>query len=359
MIRSGSALLIAAVLFPQSVCHAQSAVGQTAKGFKNAPQTRVTYRVSRRIKLGGEGDFWDYLEVDKTQNRIYVTRGTRVMVVQANTGKLIGELPGTKKVHAASVASDIGRIFVSNGIENEVRVFDSTSLAQVGSVVVGKNPDAVLYHPATKRVFVSNGESNDMTVVDATTLKAIGTIPLGGKPEYSVFDSAGRVYVNIEDRNSLVAVDPMEMKVLHEWPLGNCEEPTGLAIDREKGRLFSACSNDLMAITDIAAGKLIGSVPIGGSCDGVAFDTQTRHVVASNGEGTVTVVAEDRPGHYSVVQTLKTQPGGRTITYDEGRYRFLIPAGTYAPPSETAPTPDNPPILPGSFSLFVIEPERR
>jgi DNA-binding beta-propeller fold protein YncE len=315
------------------------------------------YKVAKKFELGGDGG-WDYLTVDNASRRIFVSRSTRVMVVDADSGKLLAEIPDTPGVHGIAVANDLGRGFISAGRANSVTIFDLKTLNVISKVAVGQNPDSILYEPSSHRVFTFNGRSSDSTVIDAAKGEVVGTIPLGGKPEFSVYDDKGTIYVNIEDKSELVSIDPKTMKETARWSLAPCEEPTGLAIDRKKHRLFSACGgNKLMAISDFSAGKVIASVPIGAGSDGAGFDSDSGFAFSSNGqEGTLTIVGEESPGKFAAVQTVETQRSARTMTVDPKTHAIYLPAAKYGPPP--APTAENPrprPVAePGSFVLLVV-----
>jgi YVTN family beta-propeller protein len=313
------------------------------------------YKVVKRFELGGDGG-WDYLSVDNASRRIFVSRATRVMVVDADSGKLLGEIPDTPGVHGIAIAPELGRGFISAGRANSIMVFDLKTLKVISKVKSGENPDAILYEPKSRRVFAFNGRSGDATVIDAASGNVVGTIPLGGKPEFSVFDNKGTVYVNIEDKSELAAIDPGTMKVRARWSLAPCEEPSGLAIDRKKNHLFSVCGNKIMAISDSKAGKVIATVPIGTGPDGAGFDPDSGFAFSSNGEGTLTVVKEESPGKFGVAQSVETQRSARTMTIDPKTHRILLPAAKFGPPP--AATPENPrprPVPePGSFVLLVV-----
>ena len=273
------------------------------------------YHLVHQYSLGGEGG-WDYLTLDGATRRLFVARSTRVMVVDADSGKLLSEIPDTPGVHGVALVPALNRGFISNGREGTVSVFDLKTLKVSQKIKVGENPDAILYDPFSKRVFAFNGRSHDASVIDAETEKVVGTIPLSGKPEFGVSDGQGRVYVNVEDKGELALLDPKEMKVKATWSLAPCEEPTGLALDRANHRLFSGCSNKLMAVVDAESGKLLTTLPIGDGVDGVAFDPEVSLAFSSNGEGTVTVVKEESPQKFSVLETVPTVAGARTITLD-------------------------------------------
>jgi DNA-binding beta-propeller fold protein YncE len=313
-----------------------------------------TYRVARRVELGGEGG-WDYLTVDPPRHRIFIARATRVMVVDTDSGQAVGEIADTPGVHGVALAPDLGRGFSSNGRENAVGIFDLQTLKPLGKVKAGENPDAILYEPDTHRVFAFNGRSGDATVIDGAAGSVVGTVPLGGKPEAAV-SSGGTVFVNVEDKSEIVSFDAQTLQVRSHWPLKPCEEPTGLALDRAKGRLFAGCSNKVMAVVDAKTGQVLATPPIGGGVDGTAFDQELGLAFSTNGEGTVTVVGESTPGHFDVVQTVTTEPGARTIALDPGAhvvYTATAKLGVRPPATASNPRP-RAPVLPGTFVLLVV-----
>lgn len=315
------------------------------------------YRVTRKVHVGGDGG-WDYLAVDAPARRLYVTHGTRVLVFDADTLTQVGEIPNTAGVHGVAIAPELHRGFTSNGKASTVTIFDLTTLAKIDEVKVsGENPDAILYDPASKRVFAFNGRSANVTVLDALTGKVEATLPLGGKPEFATTDLKGRVYVNIEDKGELVALDSNQPAVLQHWPLAPCEEPTGMAIDRKSQRLFIGCSNRKMAVVDAATGKLVTTLSIGDGVDANAFDPGTALAFSSNGEGTLTVVSEESPGRFTVLENVATQRGARTMALDEKTHRvFLATADFGPPPPATAEQPHpRPSVVPDSFTILVLE----
>ena len=316
------------------------------------PAEAPQYKVLKHMALGGEGG-WDALTVDGAARRVYVSRATRVMVVDADSGQLAGEITDTPGVHAIALAPKLNRGFISAGRANNVVVFDLKTLKPTATVAAGENPDFILYEPGTKRVFAFNGRSKNVTVVDAKSLKVLATIALSGKPEFAADDGHGRVFVNIEDKGTLAAIDAKAMKVTSEWPMSPCEEPTGLAIDRKQGRLFAGCSgNQVMAVVDAKTGKVLASVPIGAGCDGTTFDESSGLAFAANGrDGTVTVVAETSPGNFQAVQTVPTQVSGRTIALDDKTHQLFIPAAKLKPPAAPGQRPT---MEPGSFELVVV-----
>jgi DNA-binding beta-propeller fold protein YncE len=314
------------------------------------------HRVLTTFPVGGDGG-WDYLIVDAGSRRAFVSRGTHVAVIDADSGKVVCDIPGTEGVHGIALAPELRKGFTSNGRAGTVTVFDLPSLAVAGTVkVTGENPDAILYEPVTKRVFTFNGRGKNVTAIDAATLAVVGTLPVGGKPEFAVSDSAGIVYVNIEDTAEVVAFDARSLAVKGRWSLAPCKDPTGLAIDPKAKRLFAGCGNALLAVMSASDGKIVGTAPIGEGCDGTAFDPATGFVFASNGEGTLTVLKETSPGTYGVVETVPTKKSARTLALDPATHRVLLPAARFAPPpSPTAEVPRPRPVaVAGSFEILVV-----
>lgn len=315
------------------------------------------YAVKEHWKLGGPGG-WDVLAADAMAKRLYVTRGDRVVVVDTESGKDVGEIPHTDGVHAVALAHEFGQGYTSNGKANSVTVFDLKSLKAVQEIRIdGQNPDLILFDEPTRQVFVFNGRSANASVIDAKSGTVAGTIALGGKPEFAVSDGHGRVFVNIEDKNELVAIDAKTRKVDTRWPLAACEEPSGLAMDIAHHRLFSACGNEHMAVTDSTNGRQVASVPIGKGPDGAAFDPQFGLAFSSNGQdGTLTVVHEDDPDHFSVVQTLATQKSARTLALDPKTHRIYLAAAEFgaAPAATTEQPRPRPPMVPDSFVILVV-----
>ena len=313
------------------------------------------YHVVHTYKLGGEGG-WDYLTADASAHRLYISRGTKVVVMDTESGKSVGEIADTPGVHGIALAPDLGKGFVSNGREGTVSIFDPATLKTSSKVKVGENPDAILYDPATKRVFAFNGRSQDASAIDAEKGTVMGTIKLGGKPEFAASDGKGGVFVNIEDKSELAAIDPEKLEVKARWPLAPCTEPSGLAMDRKNRRLFVGCDNKMMAVVNADSGKVLATLPIGEGVDATAFDDDTHLAFASCGEGELTVVQEDSPDKYSVAENVKTQPGARTMALDPKTHNvFTVTAKFGEPP---APTADNPhprrTILPDTFVVLEL-----
>lgn len=317
------------------------------------------YRVLHRYLLGGEQG-WDYLAMDPAARRLYVSHGDRVLVLDADSGTVVGTIGQLSGVHGIALAPALHRGWISNGRSNSVTVFDTASLKAEASIAVsGKNPDAILYDPASARVFTFNGHSANATAIDAASGKLLATIALPGKPEFAVSDGAGHVYVNIEDRSELVELDSKAGKVLATWSLTPGESPSGLAIDVAHHRLFAVCANRRMIVLDAGDGHRVASVPIGEGPDGVAFDAQRGLVFSSNGRsGTLTVVHQDDPDHYRVVADVPTQRSARTLALDpESGHVYLSAAAFGARTLQHGPQPQpwkHPPSLRGRFSVLVV-----
>ncbi|MFZ0361948.1 MAG: YncE family protein [Terriglobales bacterium] len=307
------------------------------------------YKVVATWKLGGDGG-WDYLTADSDGHRLFIARATRVMVIDTESGKQVGEIPETTGVHGIALDSEIGRGFTSNGREDSVSVFDLKSLAVEKKIKVGSGPDAILYDPFSKRVFTFNAKSHDTTAVDASKGEVVGKIDLGGKPEFAATDEKGTVFVNIEDTSELVAFDPQKLTVKSRWKLANCEEPTGLAIDRKNRRLFVGCGgNKKMAIVDADSGKVLATPAIGEGCDATAFDADRGLAFASAGDGTITVIQESGADKFSVAQTVTTQKAARTMALDPKTHRlFTVTANVTGTRQERKIEPD-------SFVVVVVE----
>ena len=313
------------------------------------------YHLLNTYKLAGDGG-WDYLTIDPATRHLFISRATHVLVIDADSGKQLADIPDTPGVHGIALAPELGRGFISNGREGTVTVFDLKSLTATGKIKAGENPDAILYDPATRRVFAFNGRSGDATAIDGVRAAAIGTIRLGGKPECAVSDEKGDVFVNIEDKSELLKLDPQGLSVKARWPLAPCQEPSGLAIDRKNRRLFVGCDNKMMAVVDADSGKVITTVPIGEGVDANAFDSDTGFAFASCGEGVLTIAHEDTPDKYSAAENVPTQRGARTMTLDPKTHNVYVVTAKFGPaPARTAENPHpRPSILPDSFVVLVL-----
>jgi DNA-binding beta-propeller fold protein YncE len=312
------------------------------------------YRVIRTFPVGGEGG-WDYLTVDSGARRLYVSHANKVVVLQADEGKVIGEIADTPGVHGIALAPELNRGFISAGRADEATIFDLKTLAPVSKVKTGQNPDAILYDGVSGRVFTFNGRSKDATVFDAKTGAVVATMPLGGKPEFAVADGKGRAYVNIEDTSEVVEIDTRKPAALKRYSLKPCEEPSGLAMDRKQRRLFSVCGNGMMAVSDPDGGRVVATPAIGHGPDGAGFDSGLGLAFSSNGEGTLTIVGQTG-GQWAPVETVRTERGARTMTIDEKTHRVYLPTSDFGPAPE--PTPQNPrprpALVPNSFRILVV-----
>jgi len=323
-------------------------VGQTS---------REGYRIVDKIKIGGEGG-WDYLIADAAAHRLYVSHGTRVHVIDTESKSVVGEIPNTNGVHGIALVPELGHGYTSNGRDSSVTLFDLKTLKTLATIKLdARNPDAILYDSFSRRVFTFNGGSANTTAIDAESNSIVGTLVLDGKPEFAVADGRGKVFVNLEDKSSIVAFESKTLKIVARWSLAPGEEPSGLAIDREHNRLFSVCGNKMMIVLDATSGKVVASLPIGGGVDAAAYDPTTHLAFASNGEGTLTVVREETPDKFSVAENVATQRGSRTMALDDQTHQVYLSAATFGLPP--APTPERPrprpTIEPGSFMVLVLD----
>jgi DNA-binding beta-propeller fold protein YncE len=320
------------------------------------PAQKTGYHVVKKFVLGGDGG-WDYLNCDSVARRIYISRSTHVMVVDADSGAVVGDIPNTNGVHGIVFVPEFNKGFTSNGRDGSVTIFDLKTLQPEAAVKVGQNPDAILYDGASKRVFTFNGASKDTTAIDARTGEIAGTLALGGRPESGVADEKGKIFVNIEDKSQVVEFDSRKLTIDATWALAPGEEPTGIAMDRKHRRLFVGCANKLMAVVNADSGKVIITLPIGQGVDATSFDPDTQLAFSSNGEGTITVIHEDTPDKFTVVENVPTQRGARTMTLDQKTHRLFTITAEFGP--TPAPTAERPrpraPLVPGTFTLLMLE----
>lgn len=307
------------------------------------------YKLANTFHIASNG-WWDYLAV--YGNKLYVSHGTRVNILDKSTGDSLGIIEGTTGVHGIAFDEEHGKGYTSNGQLNNVFVFDIATGEIAGSVATGKNPDAILYEPYTKKIITCNGQSNDLTVIDPLTNKAVNTIPLPGKPETAVSNNEGKLFVNIEDKNEIAVVDLQKMKVEKTWSLKGGEEPTGLAYDYQTKKLFAGCDK-LLVMLDAISGNVTYKINIGEGCDGVAFDNNTKTIFTSNGEsGTMTVIKEQPGGKFSVAENVITKQGARTITIDESTHTLYLSTADFG---KTNTANQSPPLIPGTFQVLVIK----
>jgi len=311
------------------------------------------YHVLSKMHIGGATG-WDYLTMDSAGRRLYVSNGTRVVVIDPDAEKVVGEIKDLQGVHGIALARDLNRGFISNGRANTVTIFDLKTLAKVGEVKAGTNPDAIVFEPESGRVFTFNGRSHDSTAIDAKTGDVAGTFPMGGKPEFAAVDGKGKIYVNVEDTSEIAEVDAKKMAVTRRAALKPCEEPSGLAMDEKHRRLFSVCDNKLMVVTDADSLKVIATPAIGQGPDAAGFDAEEGIAYSSNGEGTLTLVKEVS-GKYEAVATVPTERGARTMAVDTEKHRVYLPTAEFGPmPEAKEGQRVRPPVLPDSFHLVVV-----
>ena len=305
------------------------------------------YTVQAQYALGGSGK-WDYLQLDATARRLYIARFDRVMVMDVDKGALVGEVPGAVGAHGVALVPDLHRGYVSNGHGNSLTPFDLQTLKPFASIPVsGKDPDALLFDQVSAHLWAFNGHSNSASVIDPKAGREIGRVELSGNPEFAVSDQLGHIYVNLEDKGQLAQIDARAQKVLAIWSLGTCKGPTGLALDVARHRLFSVCANRQMAITDAGDGHHVATLPIGDHPDAAGFDPSTQMIFSSNGDGTLTVVHQDDADHYTVVASVATAKGARTMAIDESTHRIFLAAPTVSSPKQA-------PGAAGQFGVLVI-----
>lgn len=332
------------------ICIATFGQVQTAAGAVPA------YHVAKTYTLGG-GGFWDYLTFDPGSQRLFIGRNDRIMVVDTGSGKLVGEVHGLKRAHGVAIDHALGRGFATSGGNATLVIFDLKTLAVLGKTKVGIDDDAIQFDPATRHIFTFNGDAHTASVIDPATGKLIGTVDLGAKPEFGVPDGRGKLYVNLESTSQLAEIDARTMKVTRRWPLAPCQSPSGLAIDAVHHILFSVCRNRVMAISNAVSGKVIAHVPIGPGADAARYDAGTGLAFASTGrDGAITVVHEDSPTRFRVVERVKTQLGARTMGLDPGTHRLFTVTASFKPrPKSEGQRRRFPQMIPGSFKLFVLE----
>ena len=310
------------------------------------------YEQTAKWIIGGEGG-WDYLTLDPDGNRLFIGHSDVITVVDLASGKKVGEVPASG-AHGVALVPERHLGFCTNGRTGTVTVFDSQTLKPQSEIKVGDNPDAIIYDTHSKHVIVMNGRSKDLMAIDPATLKVIATIPLGGKLEFAAAD-AGHIYVNVEDTGEIASVDSKTWKAAARWKLSGCEEPSGLAIDEQLGRLFAVCGNRKMVVVDTKTGNNIASVPTGGGTDAAGFDAERKLAFASNGEGTLTVVRQTKDGRYEVAGTVGTARGARTMTLDPKTHNIYLATAEFGAPVEGQ---RRPPIKPGTFMILLYSPRK-
>jgi YVTN family beta-propeller protein len=318
------------------------------------------YHLIKEIPVGGDGG-WDALTVDSAAQRLYVSHAARVVVIDLAKDQVAGEITNTPGVHGIAVAPKLNRGFTSNGRENKVSIVDLKTLQTLSKVDTGTNPDAIFFEPGQNEVYAFNGRGQSATVIDAKSGKVVATIPLGGKPEFAEGDAeAHRVFNNLEDKSEVAVINTRTHSVTNRWPIAPGEEASGIAIDLKNHRLFLGCGNKLMVMMDSTSGKVVATVPIGQGVDGSAFDPGTQLVFASCGDGTTTIAHEDAPDKLTVVQTLETQRGSRTIALDPKTHKIYLPTAQFEPqPEQAAGAPrQRPKMVPDTFKILVYGMEK-
>lgn len=315
------------------------------------------YAVTARQPFAGDQTYWDYLLADSPSHRLYVTRSNEVLILELESSKEVARIPNLKRVHGVALAQELNKGFVTDGGDNAVVVFDLNSNAVTQKIKVGDAPDAVLYEPTKKRVYAFNAHSHSASVIDAATGTIMATVPLGGVPEFAATDGKGNVFVNIESKNSLIRFDASGTKVQNEWPLAPCQGPSGLAMDVQGRRLFSVCDNKLMIVTDADSGKQIAHIPVGYEPDAAIYDVGKKLIFASNCDGTLTVVRQESPDKYTVLQNVPTAREARTMALDPVSHKLYLPY-LEVKPGQKAPAPGTlPEFTPGTFHLITVAPQ--
>jgi DNA-binding beta-propeller fold protein YncE len=325
-----------------------------AFGLSAAAQSSSPYSITQTYTLGGDG-FWDYVVPDPPSHRLFVARQTRVMVVDADTGKLLGEVQGVNGAHGTAIVADTGHGFATASGDKAVVMFDLKSFAELAKIPAAEDADAIIYDPASKRVFSLNGDANNATVIEPREGKRVKDIALGGKPEYGQPAGDGKVYVNLVDKSEIVEIDAKAGTVTRRWSTEPCRQPVAMAIDTAHQRLFSGCRSGVLAVSDYKAGKIVATAPIGMGVDGAGFDPATGDVFTANGEGTLTVIHQDSPDKYTVVQNLTTSPGSRNMGLDPTTHKIFVVTAKFGPPPAGAPPGRRGAVLPDSFGLFVVQ----
>jgi outer membrane protein assembly factor BamB len=322
-------------------------------------QSSPVYRITHTYVLGGDGS-WDYVVPDPPQHRVFIGRQNRVMVVDENDGKLLGEVTGIDGAHGVAVVNHTGHGFATSGNDGSVVMFDLKTFKALGRTPAAEDADAIIYDAASDHVFTFNGDAHSSTVIDPRDGRLVTNVPLGGKPEYGTSAGDGKVYANLTDTSEVVEIDAQALRVARRWSTAPCKQPVAMAIDNAHHRLFSGCRNGVMAVSDYQSGKVIATLPIGDGVDGAGYDAAAGDAFATNADGTLTVIHQDGPDTYHVVDNLRTATGSRNMGLDPTTHRLFVAGAKFgpAPAVATAGNPRRrPPILPGSFMMMVIERE--
>jgi hypothetical protein len=308
------------------------------------------YKVIKTVPIGGEGG-WDYVYVDSDARRVYISHGTHTVVMDADTYAVVGDIPDTQGVHGIAIANDLGRGFTSNGRTDNVTIFDLKTLKPIGTVKTDGNPDAIAYDPVSKRVFTFNGRGKNTTAINAADGTVAGTLALGGKPEFAAVDGKGSIFVNNEDTSEIVQIDSQKITETHRWPLAPCKSPSGLSMDVKNRRLYAVCDDKVSVVVNADTGKVVATPEIGNGPDAAAFDSGTNDFFASCGEGVLTVIHEDSPDKFTVVENVPTKRSARTMGLDLKTHNIFMPAADFDPP---APGERRGKMKPDSFVIVVV-----
>jgi DNA-binding beta-propeller fold protein YncE len=317
-------------------------------------QSPSSYRIAHTYILGGEGS-WDYIVPDPPNHRLFIARQNRVMVVDEDSGMLLGEVIGIQGAHGTALADGTGHGFATSGNDQSVVMFDLKTFKVLGRIPAAEDADAIIYDSASNRVFTLNGDAHSSTVIDPRAGTLITNIPLGGKPEYGASAGDGKVYANLTDTNEVVEIDAKTATVARRWPTAPCRQPVAMAIDTAHHRLFSGCRSGVMAVSDYQAGKVVATVPIGTGVDGAGFDAASGNAFASNANGTLSVIHQDTPDQYHVSENVQTPQGARNMGLDPTSHRVFIVSAKFGPAPAAPPGRGRGPVLPGSFTLLTIE----
>jgi DNA-binding beta-propeller fold protein YncE len=317
-------------------------------------QSTSSYRVTHTYALGGEGS-WDYVVPDPPSHRVFIARQDRVMVVDEDKGTLLGEVTGINGAHGTAVAESTGHGFATSGNDQSVVMFDLKTFKVLSRIPAAEDADAIVYDGASNRVFTLNGDAHSSTVIDPREGKLIKNLPLGGKPEYGASAGDGKVYANLTDTSEVVEIDAKALSVTRRWSTAPCKQPVAMALDTAHHRLFSGCRSGVMAISDYAAGKVVATVPIGQGVDGAGYDAASGNAFASNADGTLTVIHQDTPDQYHVVENVSTPTGSRNMGLDPTTHRVFLVSAKFGPVPAGG---RRGPVLPGSFTLMTIESAR-
>jgi DNA-binding beta-propeller fold protein YncE len=318
-------------------------------------QGATNYKVVGRYPIPGVGGF-DYVTLDGSARRLYVSHATQVDVLDADTGKIVGTIPDTPGVHGVAIASAFKRGFTSNGRENKVSMFDPSTLQLIKKIDVGAGPDGIYYEPSTKRIFTNNHGSHDITAIDVATGAVVGTVEIKGDGEQAIIGADGLIYVNSEDTAEVVAFDPKSLEVKKRFSIGVAKVPTGLAYDAKTNRLFIGCRNEpKMVVMDATTGKVINSFPIGAGVDYAGFDPKARLIFFSCGDGTLNIFHEKSADNYEDAGAVKTQPSAKTMAFDPKTKKIFLPAAEYqeTPATEPGRRPQRS-VKPGTFAVLVV-----